>query len=147
MAHRIKNILRSVLKTGNSWKIDLLHNWPEIIGDLGSKVQLEKINGTTLVLSVADACWLQELYLLSPILLKAINEKLDHPRIKHLRFKQAGTKKVTRTQQAHTRKKQLKNVTLSQRERAALAKINDPQLSSALKRFLVRCYQEKEENS
>lgn len=144
MARILKNILRSVLKTGSSWKTDLLHNWPDIIGDLGSKVRLEKIQETTLILSVADACWLQELYLLSPILLKAINEKLDQPRIKRLRFKQAGTKKITRTQQAHTHKKQLKNVTLSQKEHAVLAKISDPQLSSALKSFLVRCYQEKE---
>lgn len=144
MARILKNVLRSVLKTGSSWKTDLLHNWPEIIGDLGSKVRLEKIHGETLVLSVADACWLQELYLLSPILLKAINEKLDQPRIKRLRFKQAGTKKRTRTQHIHTRKKQLKDVTLSQKECAALTKVSDPQLSSALRRFLVRCYQEKE---
>jgi len=89
MAKPIKNILDSFLKTNNSWKAQLLQDWPKIIGKLQDKVSIEKVQDSTLVLSVADACWLQELYLLSPVLLKTINQKLDRPRIKRLRFKQA----------------------------------------------------------
>jgi hypothetical protein len=144
MAHSIKNILQSILKTDCSWKTDLLTKWPEIIGDLGSKVKLEKIQDSTLVLSVANACWMQELYLLSPLLIRTINEKLDQPRIKHLRFKQAELKKARPSLPVKKQACAPQEVTLSSQERAALDKISDPQLSSALKRFLNRCYLEKE---
>lgn len=144
MAYTIKTILQSILKTDSSWKTNLLTQWPEIIGDLGSKVTLEKIQDSTLVLSVANACWMQELYLLSPLLIRTINEKLDQPRIKHLRFKQAELKKARRLQPVKKEVIAPQEITLSSKERAALDKISDPQLSSVLKRFLTRCYQEKE---
>ena len=132
------------MNTEHSWKIDLLQNWPDIIGSLKTKVNLEKIQDSTLVLSVTDACLLQELYLLSPILLKRINEKLDQPRIKRLRFKQAGIKKVKRKRAPVQKKKRLTTVVLSTKEQNALKKIEDQELGDALKRFLIRCYQEKE---
>ena len=122
MARPIKNLLTSFLKTEKNWKIQLLKNWPDIIGTLGSKTQLEKIGETTLTLSVQDSCWLQELYLLSPILLKTINQKLDRPRIKRLRFKQAGKKKK-RKKKVTQQKKQIARVyELTIREKSALKK-------------------------
>ena len=143
MAHAIKNILQSLLKTDSSWKTELLTKWPEIVGDLGSKVTLEKIQDTTLVLSVANASWMQELYLLSPLLLRTINEKLDQPRIKHLRFKQAELKKKRAPSTFVKTMVDRQEVALSPREQAALEKISDPQLSSALRSFLIRCYQKE----
>ncbi|MCK5633099.1 DUF721 domain-containing protein [bacterium] len=144
MAQSLKNLLPSVLKQEGSWKINLLKNWPTILGNLKTKVLLEKIQDSTLVLSVNDSCWLQELYLLSPILLKTINEKLDRPRIKRLRFKQAGIKKVKTKQATRKKIKPCKPVELSSKENKALQTIDDPQLQKALKQFLVRCYHEKE---
>lgn len=124
--------------------MELLIRWPEIIGDLGSKVILEKIQDTTLVLSVANASWMQELYLLSPLLLRTINEKLDQPRIKHLRFKQAELKKVRPQAVAPDHKPLPRELHLSPHERAALGHVKDPELSAALTRFLARCHQNKE---
>ena len=144
MAHIIKTLLQSVMKTENSWKIDLLQSWPDIIGSLNTKVNVERIQDSTLVLSVSNACLLQELYLLSPILLKKINEKLDQPRIKRLRFKQAGIKKIKRKRAPVQKKKRPITVVLSAKERNALKNIEDQELGEALKRFLIRCYQEKE---
>lgn len=144
MAKTIKELLSFALKSEDNWKINLLQNWPDIIGDLKSKVQLEKVQDATLILSVVDACWLQELYLLSPILLRAINEKLDQPRIKRLRFKQAGIKKEIKKRTQKTQKKVIGPITLTTRQESALNNIQDPQLSEALKRFLARCYYEKE---
>ena len=144
MANTIKNLLRSVLKNENNWKTSLLKTWPDVIGSLHTKVKLEKIQDTTLVLSVVDACWLQELYLLSPILLRTINQKLDRPRIKRLRFKQAGIKKEAKQQEKPRQNKVHKVVNLTSKERAALKNVDDAQLASVLERFLIRCYQEKE---
>lgn len=144
MALPIKDFLNSFLKTETTWKLQLIKDWPKIIGKLGNKVKLEKVQETTLVLSVIDSCWLQELYLLSPILLHTINEKLDQPRIKRLRFKQSEIK--VKNEKRETKKEiyKVKQYTLSLTEQKALKRIDDQQLSSALKNFLYRCRQEKE---
>jgi len=126
----------------DDWKASLLANWNAILGNLNGKVRLEKIEEDTLTLGVYDACWMQELYLLTPLLINTINKSLDQPRIKNLRFKRSGTAKknvAVRTPE----KKALRAVTLSEKERDALKNIKDSQLSSALEQFLIRCYQEK----
>lgn len=143
MTKEIKNLLPLIFTQSINWKFDLLNNWQTIFGPLSSKVFLEKIHEDTLILGVQDSCWLQELYLLSGMLLKTINQTLDQPRIKHLRFKTIGIKKEK--QRTSTLKKEpcVKPVTLSNYEKKVLEDIKDPELQNALKSFLVRCYQEK----
>lgn len=140
----IKSVLATLLPQETDWKRSLLSNWDTVIGNLKTKVRLEKVYDDTLVLAVADSCWLQELYLLSPMLIKTINAHLDEPRIKQLRFKKAGISTKTFTPQPTTQQKQYRPVTLTSQEQAALVAIKDPQLRSALEQFLVRCYQENE---
>jgi hypothetical protein len=143
MSKEIKNLLPLILTQQNNWKFDLLNNWHTIFGPLSSKVYLEKIQEDTLILGVQDSCWLQELYLLSAMLLKTINQTLDQPRIKHLRFKTIGIKKEKK-QNNHIKKERcVLPVTFSAYEDQALKEIKDPELQRALKDFLVRCYQEK----
>jgi Dna[CI] antecedent DciA-like protein len=140
----IKHIIAKMFNHSNDWKFILLRDWPTIIGDLAEHVSIEKIENDTLILQVQNSCWLQELYLLSPLLLSTINKKLDKAYIKKLRFKQKGI--VTRHEQPQN--KQQKNSptsmpSLSPQERQALARIGDPQLQMALKEFLYRCHREK----
>src|SRR5437762_7574752 len=96
MAVYLKDVLHAVINPEKNWKTDLLYKWNEIVGPLHNKVRIEKIHDDTLILGVFHSCWMQELYLLSPLLIKTINEKLDQPYIKQLRFKHIGIK---RTQQ------------------------------------------------
>lgn len=125
----------------DAWKMQLLRAWPTVLGDLTPLVSLEKIDNDTLILGVQDSCWLQELYMLSPLILKMINKNLDQPRIKALRFKTRGTKKATAEKIIPT-KKTVAARPLSTRERAALETIQDGQLKEALQGFLTRCQQE-----
>jgi hypothetical protein len=142
MSQSIKSVFKNILAPEQHWKLNLLNNWAAIIGSIGQYVHIEKIHDDTLILSVVDSCWMQELYLLSDLLLKKINQNLDEPRIKNLRFKQSSVRKK-KVACAKVKPKPLhKNVLLSAQERAALEKIKDPQLSKALEEFLVRCYQE-----
>ena len=141
MALILKDLLFTIIRPENNWKTELLHKWPTIIGSLHSKVRIEKIYDDTLVLGVFHSCWMQELYLLSPLLIKTINEKLDQSHIKQLRFKHIGSKK-------EKQKKPpvfpiiKKEVTLTKKEENTLAKIADPALRNAIKAFRIRCYQE-----
>ena len=143
MAKLIKQFLQHYLSEKNNWKALLLQNWSTIIGDLRDRVTLEKIYEDLLVLGVYDSSWLQELYLLSPVILQTINASLDQPRIKRLRFKQIGRKTAINKKQKKQYQKKQVNIELTKKEEKALNTIDDQQLKKALKRFLIRCYQEK----
>jgi hypothetical protein len=144
MAQPIKQLLSTVFDQPDNWKIDLLRNWDSIIGNLNTKVYLEKITDDTLVLGVTDSCWLQELYLLSHVILQVINEKLDRPRIKQLRFKKVGIRHAKKQTITKPKPRARTQRPLTPKEKGALADIKDPQLQQALEDFLIRCYQEQE---
>lgn len=143
MTQKIDSLIEKLFSQEQGWHIQLLRNWNAIIGPLHAKVQLEKIENDTLILGVFDSCWLQELYLLSPLLLRTINQKLDQPRIKQLRFKKIGTTKKQEAKQKVVAKTKCTVVELSAHEKQALNKIKDVQLQQVLKDFLIRCYQEQ----
>jgi hypothetical protein len=138
--------LKSVLKGSfgintNSWKTKLLSEWPTIVGTLHDKMTVEKVYEDTIVIGVYEASWLQELYMLSAVLIKTINSHLDKPYIKKIRFKHAS-----RTVQKHTVKKHFKKttterkkITLNSIEARALLKIKDKDTRDALHSFLSRC--------
>jgi hypothetical protein len=143
MATCLKDILHAVINPEKNWKTDLLYKWNDIIGPLHNKVRIEKIYDNTLILGVFHSCWMQELYLLSPLLIKTINEKLDQPYIKEIRFKHIGLKNQKKTNIAPAVMKRKKEVVLTKEDECALAKITDPALQEALKAFRIRCHQEK----
>ena len=83
---------------------------------------------------------MQELYLLSPILLKKINKKLETQCFKRLRFKQVDVKIYKKIEKQKPIDYKNIVVTLTNKEEKALEKIKDAGLSTALKDFLVRCH-------
>lgn len=144
MTKHIKSIIETIITDQGNWKLQLLTQWPTIMGNVKTKVNLEKINNDSLVLGVTDSCWLQELYMLSPLLIEAINKKLDYPRIKTLRFKKTGvTKRVQKKERSGTQPRYLKQITILPHEHKALTCIKDPDLQKALENFLRRCKQEQ----
>lgn len=141
MSVPIKEFLNHLFNEQKNWQLRLLNAWPNIVGLIKTHVELLKIYDDTLVIGVLDSCWLQELYLFSPLLLQKINEHLDKPRIKKLRFKAIGTdnKKIKKNSQEYiTISKQPLVLTSTQKE--ALAGIEDEQLRDALKNYLIRAY-------
>lgn len=139
----VKNILDLLLQPSvqnEAWKLNLIKNWPTIIGSLHEKVSLQKINATSVVLGVYDSSWIQELYLLSKLILKKINSHLDRPRIETLRFQCIEKKEQTIKRKPMLQRPEIK-IILKPQESAALQKIQDPQLQAALQGFLRKCQQ------
>ncbi|MDR3646070.1 MAG: DUF721 domain-containing protein [Candidatus Babeliales bacterium] len=144
MSTQIKDLLHTIfkdIKNNDAWQVYLLTNWNSIIGNLQSKVKLEKIYEDTLVLAVYDSSWMQELFLMSNMLIIKINSKLDAPRIKHLRFKIAERAKVKKVIVKNIEPE--KKIYLNSQELTALSKITDPELNEGLKNFLIRCHRER----
>jgi len=142
MAVYLKEVLQMLIHPEKNWKTDLLYRWNDIIGPLHNKVRIEKIADNTLILGVFHSCWMQELYLLSPLLIKTINEKLDQPYIKQIRFKHIGIKHPKQISLKPSIIKKKKEIILTKQDECALAKITDPVLREALKSFRIRCYEE-----
>lgn len=143
MTTPIKNILDTFFSHNTNWHIKLLNNWSEIVGSIQTKVQLLKIYNDTLVIGVMDSCWLQELYLLSPLLIHIINEKLEKPYVKELRFKTVGIPEKRFKKKILPKECQLKDIHFTPREKEMLASVKDEQLRGMLKAYLSRCYRER----
>lgn len=138
MAQHIKNFLSFAVPKQESWQLFLLQEWNNIVGDLKIQVRLEKIQSDTLTLGVSSPSWMQELYCLSDILINKINQKLEYPHVKKLRFKCSSPKKKI-LKKVELIKKEPKEFVLTFAQKNALEKIQDEQLKNALQNFLVRC--------
>ena len=153
MAQTLKQLTSSLFKKKSNWKITLLKEWPSIVGKLTDKVTLEKITGHTLTLGVRDACWLHELNLLSPVLLHHINQRLDQPHVKTIRFRRIGIKQIGIKQRKEIQHVQVqrsikaRHIEVTNAEKCALNSIQNQELQKALHQFLVRCYQEREDGT
>lgn len=120
------------------------------MGALAKHVVIEKIFDDTIVLGVPDSCWLQELYMLGPTILQTINQSLDSPRIKEIRFKQTGcttpsAQKSSEPSKATPHVRTPLVIQLSSAEKKTLESITDAELRTALEAFLIRCHREKKQ--
>ena len=124
-------------KDDQFWKINLLQNWSQIVGNIASKAMIHKIYHNSITLGVYELCWMQELYILSPMLKKKINEFLGKEQIKLIRFRAAHKKSKKK------KKKKVKSEAppkeLTSRERASIESIKDPDLAHSLKLLLEKC--------
>ena len=76
MAILIKDFLNTLFNKEENWHIRLLEEWPNIVGTLKTRICLEKIEGSTIIIGVYESHWMQELHLLSRFLVARINTSL-----------------------------------------------------------------------
>ena len=84
---------------------------------------------------------MQELYLLSKLILKKINKDLDSPRIETIRFQCLEKKKEKKEVFQEKVIAIKKQIPLNSHQAKALSKINDQELSQELEKFLQKCQQ------
>jgi len=145
MPQQIKYFLTQFMQQGNEWHRVLLTQWPEIMGSLKTRTRLEKIYDNTVIIGVYESHWMQELYLLSDVLLETINQSLQEPYVKKIKFKLVEHK--------HNRKREKKVIQdepavvadLNSTQIQALNEIDDPQLREALMQFWSRCSVKEED--
>lgn len=150
MATSLKDLLHTIIPHQTSWKVELQHNWKNIVGHLHEHVQLLKVYENALLLGVKDSSWLQEMYLLTPLLIETINKSLDKPYINKLHFKNVGDGEQTqqfgapqpKEKEPHPKRQFKQHLTNFQQE--TLDRVEDPELRESLKQLLLTCYQEQE---
>lgn len=146
MAHAVNAIVQIFLKKHrHTWQMYLIQNWQTIMGNLHTRICLEKIQGDTIVVGVYDSHWMQELFLLNSMLLDTINAHFDKPYVKQLRLKLAQQKEKQKTPdfaKATTGGEKtgpIVPVILTQQHQNALSQVKDEQLQEALYQFLRYC--------
>lgn len=110
------------------------------MGTLVSKVSIYKIYNDSIILGVSDSGWMQELYLLSNLIKQKINAVLDKPRIETIRFHYVTNSKTSKVTSPYLETPVTTERILTTREKKALEKIHDPELSQALARLLQKCH-------
>lgn len=136
----IKDIVPSLLNTQEEWQVALLKQWDSLVGSLKTRIRLEKIQEDTLIIGVYEVHWMQELYILSSVLIDSINQFLGEPRVKKLRFKLVEERKSRSKKKVDYKPlKKISDVVLTQEQAKALKGIEDTQLKDALVQFWGRC--------
>lgn len=143
MVKALHELVATCLPTDN-WRFTLMKEWPTLFGPFSDRVTLEAVRDNTMILGVADSCLMQELYLLSPLIVETIQKTVGTSVIKQVRLKRTDgimrQKKYTQLP-TYTPKKQ---VSLTRAELHALELINDTELKEALRNYCIRCHQERE---
>jgi hypothetical protein len=144
MSRHITHFLPILFKD-EQWKITLFSQWETIVGSLSNKMRIEKIDHSTLFIGVYHAAWLQELYSLSHILKRSINDHLGKDYITFIKFKHATKQKSPIKEKKQQEKVPLytDQVMLQTDEKNALERIKDKELQTVLHNFLTRCYYHK----
>ena len=143
VAKQVSALLRDFLPQQHQWKMKLMQQWDVIIGTLGDKVRIEKIDSDILVLGVIHPSWAQELMFLSGMLRNKINDALGSERIKTIRFKTI----VRKSLQPKTKKFIRKPATLepydevkrTESQEKTLKKIKDTETRQVFAAYFNRC--------
>ena len=69
------------------WKKKVALDWHQIFGDISPLLDLIDIDRDLLTVQVNDKIWLEEFYLLCPLLIKMINRAAGDAYIKKMRFR------------------------------------------------------------
>ncbi len=87
--------VQAVLKAGDLWQALRPHmakaKWAEVVGpQVAAVTQVEKVQGTELVVRVKNSVWANELTLLKGDMLRRLNLALGGPVLSGIRFKASG---------------------------------------------------------
>ncbi len=141
MVTPLKKLLDQIVTkyTQESWQTMVMQQWPTIVGKLADRMYLEKIQGTTLVIGVYDAHWMQELFMLSPTIIALINRALPSPQVQQLRFVLArrtkGTQNPGRARRAGTGRISTVDRLSAQDEQLLAQQVGDEALRAELRRM------------
>lgn len=147
MAILLNNILEKILNHNNDWRFKLIKNWDKVACGLATRIRLESIFATTVVIGVYEAHWMQELFLLSNIILDNINKVTINYKVTNIKFKLVSADKKINQKKYNLNKSCTNSImrapaVLNETQKLALKRLNNQDLENVLISFLARC-QEK----
>lgn len=139
MASSLATLCTTLFNSNNDWRQRLLREWPIIVGILHTRMRLEKIVKDTLIIGVYEVHWMQELYMLSSMIIDTINNKLGESCIAKLHFRLVEKKElVTKTNKTQV-DRAIKQRPLAVAQVECLQRLKDQQLRELLIQLWHRC--------
>jgi hypothetical protein len=149
MIKNLKKCILNIIPQEHSWKIILLENWGDIIGELKNSITIEQIKEDVLFLGVVHPAWAQELLALSPLIKQKINSYFDKERIKTIRIKLKKNKPMEATTLNRkpwaSSEKAAPSLTVS--EINTLNTIKSTDLRQVMQEFYLKCKTHKQKPS
>lgn len=148
----LNNILENLLESQSDWRIKLFQKWDSIVGTLKAHICLEKIEGSTIIIGVYESHWMQELYLMSNIIIKQINASIEGSKINSVKFKLAPLQKFDKINKFKKLNRKsmvdikMKNFSLNKTQENALNKIEDLKLKECLLHYYYLVKSQEHDN-
>lgn len=139
MNQNIKKCLINIIPQEYFWKISLLENWENIIGDLKKNVTIEQIKEDVLFLGVVHPAWAQEIFVLTPILKQKINTYLGKEYIKSIQIRLRQSKKQDKKMTNVATEFSFKQAALTSNELEILTQIKNAELREIMQNFYMKC--------
>lgn len=140
----LATLLPSYIRT-DDWRLSLMKAWPDLVGPLATRMSINQIEDTALVIQVYDPHWLHELSMMKHQLLQVINRHLGSNKMQTIRFRLAPATK--RTARPIVRKARL--IKPDSLPAACInhseSHLKDDELRAAALDFLARCLAQAEE--
>lgn len=139
MTLSLDSLVASLLHADDDWRKRLAKEWPTLVGDLHTRMRFEKMSHDVLVIGVYDMHWMHELYMMAPMIVHALNEKLGGNFITKIRF--VVVNKTERVHKRHTSTDALcaSEKPLAEPQKQALANVKDEHTQKALSKLWQRC--------
>ena len=138
--NHIKVLLENYLKPADEWKLSLIQQWPHIVGELHSRMRIQRVNNDHVIIGVYDIHWMHELFHMTRFITEKINNSLGGSYIKTIRF--VLVKKNERVQKNNEKniaeKPFLPTINLTDREQNALTLIHDNELRGSLLAMITK---------
>ena len=139
MAFSLDALVQGLLVADDDWRKRLVKEWPTMVGDLHTRMRFEKISHDVLVIGVYDMHWMHELYMMSPMILQAINEKLGGDYVAKIRFAVVNKTERLRKRSFDVENESFSSKPLPEPQKQVLAHVKDQQLQEALSKLWQRC--------
>lgn len=122
-----------------------LHLWPEVVGETVARVTYaETVQGTTLIVNVADSAWLNELRYMEESMVEGLNEAVGKPVIEGVFFK-LGSLGPSGPEDEEPGPPAFLEPEAAAHLEEVLKGIEDPELRSTLRQILAASRRVKEE--
>ena len=129
---QLKDIFNNINQINKfSWHYEFIKSWPTIARGLEEHMSIGKIMKDTVTLEVHDSSWMQEVHLLSPVILNRI--KQFYPVIQKIKVNKINKKRIEQ------KKEILSFNEITDQEKNVVKIVKDKDLAKALLNYYTIC--------
>lgn len=110
MNHVNAFIHQLLARTGDTYHVQLVQAWQDVMGKLAEHTRLESYDNGCVTIGAYDPQWLQELHFLAPTIQQQINAYFHKAVVNHVRIKLVARRSQRATKEVAIRRRQSSGV-------------------------------------